>query len=98
MVNIELQTKLSKLGYTNLWIDFCILTEEHLNKQLEFFNNSDDKNTEHYRYATFMQYLTSKGSLTDTELDNYLKLVCSAKDSIMTGSVIANFLARISLT
>lgn len=52
--------ELLKLGFTNLWIETGLLTEQQFDKLLEEFDKSDDKNTEHYRYGTFRKYLTKK--------------------------------------
>jgi len=52
MTDNELTKKLAKLGYTRLWLDYGILTIEHLIEQEQTFDNSDDQNAGHYRYRT----------------------------------------------
>lgn len=87
-----------KLGYTNLWFEFGLLTEQELVEQVAIFEKSDDKNVEHYRYRTFKRYLTTRNILTDKELDNYLKVVSSEKDEPMASSAIVDILREIELT
>lgn len=87
-----------KLGYTNLWLEFGLLTEQELVEQFAIFEKSDDKNTEHYRYGTFRKYLTTRKVLTDKELDNYLKVASSEKDEPMASAAIVDILREIELT
>ena len=90
--------KLLKLGYTTLWMELGILTEQKLNEQVAIYETGDDKNTEHYRYGAFRDYLTSHRTLTDTELDNYLKLANLETDKPMANSAIADIFREIELT
>jgi hypothetical protein len=90
--------KLLKLGFTNLWLEVGLLNEQQVDKLLDEFDKSDDKNTEHYRYGTFRKYLTTKKVLTDCELDNYLKVANLDEDEIMATSAILDILTEIELT
>jgi hypothetical protein len=67
MTDEELTNKLAKIGYTKLWLDYGVLTLDYLIAQEQVFDNSEDKNTEHYRYRTFIDYLICKKELSDTE-------------------------------
>jgi hypothetical protein len=98
MTDKELKNKLAKIGYSTLWLDYGILTIEYLIEQEDVFDNSDDQNTEHYRYSTFRQYLNSKNNLTDKELDNYLRLTFADSDTLMAGSAAVNLFNNIDLT
>ena len=98
MTDQELKNKLAKIGYTTLWLDYGVLTIEHLIEQEKVFENSDDQNTEHYRYSTFRQYLSSKNNLSDTEFDNFLRLAFADSDSIMAGSAVVDLFNRTHLT
>jgi hypothetical protein len=62
MTDKDLNDKLAKIGYTTLWLDYKILTIDYLVEQEQIFDNSDDQNTEHYRYQAFRHYLGSKTS------------------------------------
>jgi hypothetical protein len=98
MTNKELTNKLAKFDYTNLWLDYGVLTTEYLVAQEQEFDNCDDKNTEHYRYGSFRHYLSSKTKLSDIEFDNYLKLTMDDKDTLMAGSAVADLFNMIDLT
>lgn len=79
---------LSKLGYTEKWIARGFLTEEQFRNQLEQFNKGENTNTEHYRYATFKNWLASKTTLTDKQVAQYIKLAREDKDLTMAGSAV----------
>ena len=88
---------LSRLGYTSLWLELGLLSESEFEKQLAEFKMSEDKNTEHYRYATFRKYLSTREIFTEQELDNYLKVAFSEQDELMAGSAIVDILRNIDL-
>ena len=90
--------KLLKLGYTNLWLELGLLTEQKLDEQLIEFEQNNDDNREHYRYQTFRNYLTTRQILTDTEFDNYLKVADSEKDKSMASSALSDILQKTQLT
>jgi hypothetical protein len=90
--------KLLKLGYTNLWLELGLLTEQQLEEQLIEFEENNDDNTEHYRYQIFRNYLTTKQLLTDTELDNYLKVANSENDIPIKSSALCDILQKTQLT
>lgn len=98
MTEQELSDKLYKIGYTTLWLDSGVLTIDYLNEQVKVYDNSDDKNTEHYRYATFSNYLSSKTELSDIEFENYLKLTFEDNNPLMAGSATADVFYKINLT
>jgi hypothetical protein len=74
------------------------LTVDYLVEQEQTFDNSDDYNTEHFRYQTFRRYLNSKDKLSDTEFDNYLRLAFSDNDSLMAGSAAVDLFKMVGLT
>ena len=94
MTDKELTDKLVKLGYTTLWLDYKVLTIDNLITQEQAFDNSTDKNQEHYRYQTFKQYLDSKSQLSEIEFDHYLSLTFQDNDPIMAGSAAAYLFNR----
>ncbi|MGV0923744.1 hypothetical protein [Empedobacter tilapiae] len=98
MIDNELKDKLAKIGYTILWLDYGVLTIEYLNEQEKVFENSNDQNTEHYRYSTFRQYLSSKSNLSDTEFDNYLRLTLADIDILMASSAAVDLFNMKDLT
>ncbi len=98
MTDKDLKDKLAKLGYTTLWLDYGVLTIDHLAEQEQTFENSDDQNTEHYRYQTFRHYLSSKVKLTNREFDNYLRLTFKDNDSLMAGAAAVDLFNMADLT
>jgi hypothetical protein len=98
MTDRQLKDKLTKIGYTTLWLDYGVLTIDYLIEQEQTFDNSDDQNTEHYRYQTFRYYLSSKNKLSDYEFDNYLKLTFEDSDTLMAGSAAVDLFNYVELT
>ena len=81
IMNKEIKKSLLELGYNQNWLDYGIIDEEYLLNQYRIFQSSDDKNTEHYRYMAFLDYLKNKTLLTDLEMENCIKL----KDEVIDG-------------
>ena len=98
MTDKELTNKLSKIGYTNLWLDYDVLTIEYLIEQVQIFDNSDDQNTEHFRMNAFRHYLSLKNNLSDIEFDNYIELVVKDNDALMAGTAMADLFNKVNLT
>lgn len=98
MTDKQLKDKLTKIGYTTLWLEYGVLTIDNLIEQEQTFDNSNDQNTEHYRYQTFVYYLSSKNKLSDYEFNNYLKLTFEDSDPVMAGSAAANLFNKVELT
>ncbi len=98
MTDKELVDKLSKIGYTNLWLDYGVLTIEYLIEQVQTFDNGDDQNTEHYRMNAFRHYLSSKNNLLDIEFDNYLELALKDNDVLMAGTATADLFNKVDST
>jgi hypothetical protein len=94
----ELSKHLLKLGYTAQWLDYGLLTDEHLLAQVKVYDTDDDKNTEHYRYNTFRNYLATKDMLTDLELDHYIELALSDHDKAMAGAALIDLFTRTHLS
>lgn len=90
--------ELSKLGYSDLWMKFGFLTETTLKEQINTFETSEDKSTEHYRYASFKKYLYSKKLLTNDEIDNYLHLAKIDEDEMMAEAAIVDMIFFSDLT
>lgn len=98
MTALELSIKLSKIGYTALWLDYGVLTLDDLITQEQILDISEDKNKEHYRYSTFRQYLSTKSSLSDIAFENYLQLTLTDADPIMAASAAIDLFHKIDLT
>jgi hypothetical protein len=66
--------ELSKLQYSEKWVEYGFLTEEVLNAQIKAFESGTDQNPEHFRNASFLNWLKPKKSVTDEEIDQFLEL------------------------
>jgi len=88
-----------RLGYTDEWLQFGIVTNEYVLDQFEEIETSEDKNAEHYRAWAFGQYLERKGNLTDLEVENIFKLRDKGPDNCdLTESRLHNLLFSNILT
>lgn len=97
-MNKELKQRLSILDYSVQWIEYSILSINFLEEQLEVFRNGEDKNTEHYRYATFRKYLSEKTTFINRDLENYVTLCQNDKNAMMAGSAMIDVLFKIDLS
>ncbi len=86
------------LGYTSQWLEYGLLTEILLREQLRTFAKAHDKNTDHYRYATFRNYLATKDSLTDLELNRYMELALFDHDNVMAGAALVDLFTKLNLS
>jgi len=75
-----IEKAIKRLGYTTDWLDLGIINEESLLAQLAKLNQSDEKNTEHYRQKTFNSFIDKQSQLTDVQLDNILQLTDNGPD------------------
>lgn len=89
---------MANLGYSTLWVEYGILNTDYFQDQENRYVSSDDKNSEHYRYQTLMNYLSAKTQLTDNEFENYLQIVYSDIDPTMAGSAAVSLFSKIELT
>jgi len=94
----KLNESLSLLGYTVKWLDYGLLTQELLSEQLHAFRSGDDKNTEHYRYGAFRNYLRTKETLTDVEFANYTQVASSDQNQVMAGAALIDLFTKIRLS
>jgi len=78
---------LKRLGYSQVWIDFNVLSEECLEEQIKEFKSSDDTNTEHYRYKTFKIFLANLECIENSLLNNLLDLIRIDLDESMAMSM-----------
>jgi hypothetical protein len=71
---------LKRLGYTEEWLEYGIITEKLLFVQYAEILISDDDNAEHYRCKGFQQFLHKKECLTDTEVERIFQLQDNGPD------------------
>lgn len=80
--------ELNDLGYTDKWVSYGFLNKDILDNQLIEFRKGEDQNTEHYRYGTFLNWLSRKDSFTDQEVQNFIELALEDDDELMAGSAV----------
>src|SRR5690349_9543365 len=89
---------LTKLGYSPAWLQLGLVDSDFIREQARQIDSSDDKNTEHYRYAAFRSVLT-KGAVLDTILiENYIRMAQIDTDRAMARSALLMLLQCPSLT
>ncbi|MES2133138.1 MAG: hypothetical protein V4506_12400 [Bacteroidota bacterium] len=89
---------LALLKYDQLWLDYEILTLDLLLKQANEFKNGKDENTEHYRYATFKNYLQTQSFLSEQLITNLIDIIKIDSDISMASSMAINLLKTKTLT
>ncbi len=86
MVDTTIQDKLSRLNYSQHWLDSGVLTENILTEQIRELYLGEDDNTEHYCYRTIYNYFQSQSSFDSNILRHTLRLLESDADKSMAGS------------
>lgn len=87
-----------ELGYTKKWIAYNFLNKNILSQQLTEFKKGGDQNIEHYRYASFVNWLDKKSKLTDQEVNHYLELAGEDVDVQMGGTAIKDLFVSPKIT
>jgi hypothetical protein len=80
----------SLLQFSEGWLGCGLLTEERLEVLGREFESSDDKNTEHYRYKVFREYLASRRPLPSSVADALYTLGEEDPDPGMGGSMMSD--------
>ena len=87
------QEQLTLLGYDRRWLTYSFLDLALLDAQHVACLTSDDRHPEHYRFASFGQFLRERSAVSDAELDRYVELAVLDPDKVMAGSALAELLA-----
>ena len=98
MDNTPIQNMLSRLDYSQKWLDCGLLTESMLTEQIKELDSGDDDNTEHYRYRTLTNYLNFQSSFDDPTLRNIIELLRNDPDKSMASSATILLLKSKGLT
>lgn len=93
-----IQNKLSRLGYSQEWLNSTVLTIEELEKQIIILEKGEDTNTEHYRYRTLLNYFNQQPAFSNHVVEQLIELLKNDSDQTMAGSATAYLLDRLSLT
>ncbi len=89
---------LKKLKYSKEWLEYEFISNEHLASQNLEFENGEDKNTEHYRYKSFLNWINDNIEFTDKQLEQFIHLINIDDDQVMTGSVVRRLYESPKLT
>jgi hypothetical protein len=92
MITSDLKAKLSLLDYSKGWLDAGILNEAQLDDQLQEFSIGEDTNKEHYRYRALTAYLKNQSTLSETQIEQIIGLLCKDPDEAMATSALFNIL------
>ncbi len=90
--------KLDLLKYDQLWLDYKVLTLDILQEQVTEFYKGKEENTEHYRYATFKNYLQTQSSLTEEQILYLFDIIKTDSDKSMASSMAIDILKTKMLT
>ena len=83
---------LSILHYDPKWLEYGFVDELFLQEQVTQYDEANDKNTEHYRYAAFRKTIEAP-TIDDVTLDRYVELAGLDEDQAMAHAALA-LLAR----
>ena len=94
---MKVECALKRLGYTQEWLDFDIISEAYLLAQYKDIQTSEDQNAEHFRSGGFGQYLNSKVSLMNEDIDQIFSLKDNGPDlcDLHIDRIMVLFTARI---
>ena len=82
------KSNLRLLNYHQNWLEFGFLTIDNLTNQVISFDNGDDKNTEHFRYQSFLDFINAHQHFTNTQMEQFIILVNQDVDNIMAESAL----------
>jgi hypothetical protein len=91
-MEVDLSTALTILRYSPQWLEFGLIDQSFFVKQFDEYQNAEDKNTEHYRYAAFQKILRTQTSLTDRSLNNYIKLALMDENQAMAKAALVDLI------
>jgi hypothetical protein len=83
-----------ELEFSQEWIDLGIITPAKLNQLVGEWTSSDDRNTEHYRWRAFLDFVQSQDSLDEITARRLYNLGATDPDLSMGGSIMAHILRR----
>jgi len=89
---------LARLDYSELWLDYGVLTEINLAKQIQELDTGEDTNKEHYRYKTLRHFLDNKLFLDNIALRHIVEILKADQDKAMSSSATIYLLKKNYLT
>lgn len=94
----KLNAALAELRFSPQWLEYEFLDEQFLLDLFDRYQRSDDRNTEHYRYAAFRSVLKKRQAMNDTEIDRYVELAQIDEDHGMARAALHDLLVWSGLT
>lgn len=85
---------MKKLGFTQDWADLNIVTFESLTKLVSEYEQSDDRNIEHYRWRAFKEFLKENKALPPETIFRLYGLGETDADWTMGGAMMRELLDR----
>ena len=76
------------LKINSLWVESGLVTHSRIEQLYRQYLNAEDKNTEHYRYALFMELLDNTPVFDDSTVEAYIKLCQLDCDQSMAGAAL----------
>lgn len=87
-----------KLNFNPKWLEYGAMSKQFLSDLVARYEQSKDKNTEHYRYAAFRQLLTPERVLDDEMVDRYIELAELDEDQNMAQAALGELIRWEGLT
>lgn len=85
-----LEIVMKELEYSRKWLEYELIDEEYICKEYESYLESEDKNTEHYRYGSFKKLLKREDFFTDEKIKYYIELAVA--DNFLSTSAIVDLI------
>lgn len=89
---------LKKLKYSKEWLEYEFISKEELNNQNLALENGEDKNTEHFRYKSFSDWVNNNNQFTDAQIQQFIHLIELDEDQTMAGAVVADLFTSLKLS
>lgn len=83
-----------QLEFSQEWVDLGIITPAKLDQLEAEWATGEDKNTEHYRWSAFLDFVKSKELLDEETAKALYSLGANDPDGAMGGSIMAHILRR----
>ena len=87
-----------KLKYHPKWIEYNFISEVEVENQFLKFQKGVDKNDEHFRYKSFLKWISKRSKFTDDEVSKYIELVDLDEDQTMANSALIELFRSEKLT
>lgn len=83
----------NKLGFNDRWVALGVVTDADIQRIVQEFEASDDKNTEHYRYGAFKKFFAANQPFSPERVRELYDLADRDPDPGMGGSLLVEIVA-----